>query len=144
MSDRHRLDRVMAVVRTSARQLIRADGVTFVMRDGAECVYVEEDAIGPLWRGQRFPLSRCVSGWVMANDAVAVIPDITVDDRVLQDAYRATFVRSMAMVPVGQPPVAAIGAYWSTPHVATENEVDTLRALAESAMIQAEGDSERA
>jgi two-component system CheB/CheR fusion protein len=129
-------ERVMNVVRTSARHLVGADGVTFIMRQGDHCVYVEEDAIGPLWKGQRFPLERCVSGWVMLNSQPTVIPDIGVDPRVPQDAYRSTFVRSMAMVPVGSPPLGAIGAYWATRHEATENELDTLKAIAESALIQ--------
>lgn len=129
-------EQVMKVVRTSARHLVGADGVTFILRQSDHCVYVEEDAIGPLWKGQRFPLERCVSGWVMLNGRPTVIPDIAVDARVPQEAYRATFVRSMAMVPVGSPPLGAIGAYWATRHEATENELDTLKAIAESALIQ--------
>ena len=33
-----------------------------VRRDGDEVVYVTEDAISPLWTGQRFPIRICVSG----------------------------------------------------------------------------------
>ncbi len=33
------LDRVMEIVRTTARELIGADGVTFVLRDGDRCHY---------------------------------------------------------------------------------------------------------
>src|SRR5262249_50819595 len=111
------LTHVLGVVRTVARQLTGADGVTFVLRDGDECVYVEEDAVGPLWRGRRFPMTQCVSGWVMTNALDAVILDIYNDPRVPVEAYRPTFVRSMAMVPVGAPPLGAIGAYWARPHL---------------------------
>ena len=64
-----------SVVR-SARNLIGADGATVVFRDGDLCFYAEEDAIGPLWKGQRFPMSYYISGWVMEHGVPAVIPDI--------------------------------------------------------------------
>lgn len=130
------LARVMDIVRTVARQLVGADGVTFVLRDHDECFYVEEDGVGPLWKGQRFPLNMCVSGWVMTHGEAAIIPDIYSDRRVLQDAYRPTFVKSMAMVPVGAPPFAAIGAYWGTMHEASASQMETLKAIAESALLQ--------
>jgi hypothetical protein len=134
--DQQAVQRVMDVVRTAARQLVGADGVTFVRRDGDYCLYLEEDAVGPLWKGQRFPLDLCVSGWVISNDAAAVIPDIYSDPRVLVEAYRPTFVRSMAMVPFGRPPIGAIGAYWARPHEATQSQLETLAAIADSALIQ--------
>ena len=31
------------------------------------CYYADEDAISPLWKGQRFPMSACISGWAMLN-----------------------------------------------------------------------------
>jgi two-component system CheB/CheR fusion protein len=132
------LARVLDIVRTVARNLIGADGVTVVVRDGNDCVYIEEDAIGPLWKGQRFPIGQCVSGWVITHNSAAVIPDIHADDRVLQAAYRPTFVRSMAMVPVGNPPIAAIGAYWASAHTATDSQMDILAAIGDSALIQTE------
>src|ERR1044071_5515183 len=115
-----RLSRLMHIVRTAARKLIGADGVTFVLRDGDYVRYVEEDAVSPLWKGQRFPLYMCVSGWVITHAEPAIIPDIYQDERVLLPAYRGTFVKSMAMVPVGKPPLAAIGAYWATHHTASQ------------------------
>ena len=122
-----------AVVRGAARSLLGCDGITFVVRDvGEMCHYVEEDAVAPLWKGQKFPMSVCVSGWVMTHGATVIIPDIYADPRVPHDAYRPTFVKSMAMVPVGKG-YAAIGAYWAQPHAATQNEVEMLQAMAESA-----------
>ncbi|CAK0768100.1 hypothetical protein WCLP8_410005 [uncultured Gammaproteobacteria bacterium] len=61
------LDEIMAVVRRGARHLTGADGVTFVLRDGGFCHYADEDAISPLWKGQRFPLEICISGWAMLH-----------------------------------------------------------------------------
>lgn len=91
---------VTDIVRSAARSLTGADGATFVLRDGDQCFYAEEDAIAPLWKGQRFPMSACISGWVMLNGQPAVIDDIYADPRIPADAYRPTFVKSLAMVPV--------------------------------------------
>ena len=57
-----KIDEASAIFKTAARRLIGADGVTLVLREGHSCHYVEEDAISPLWKGQRFPMSACVSG----------------------------------------------------------------------------------
>ena len=128
------LDEVIAVTRHAARTLTGADGVTFVLRAGEMCYYVDEEAIGPLWKGQRFPLERCISGWVMLHRQSAVIPDIYLDDRIPHEAYRPTFVKSLVMVPVRKAdPIAAIGAYWSTPHVATLEHTRIIELLAEAA-----------
>ena len=81
--------------------MISADGVTFVLRDYSNCHYVEEDAISPLWKGQRFPMTSCISGWAMMNNKTAVIPDIFADDRIPHEVYRKTFVKSLVMAPVG-------------------------------------------
>ena len=125
---------VIRAVRASARELIGADGVTFVLREGDYCHYAEEDAIGPLWKGRRFPMHTCISGWVMKHGESAVIPDIYLDPRIPVEAYRPTFVRSLAMVPVGSVAlVAAIGAYWAAPHTATAEQMDALHALADAA-----------
>jgi two-component system CheB/CheR fusion protein len=35
------LSEVTAIVRTTARRLTRADGVTFVLKDGDECFYAD-------------------------------------------------------------------------------------------------------
>ncbi len=125
------LEQVMGIVRTSARQLTGADGATFVLRDGDCCYYAEENAISPLWKGQRFPLETCISGWVMINAKPAVIEDIYKDPRIPADAYRPTFVKSLAMVPIrNNQPVAAIGNYWATIRKPTAEELDILQALA--------------
>lgn len=122
---------IAAIVRTAARRLSGADGVTVVVRDADRCRYLDEDAIEPLWKGMTFPLAACVSGWAMLNGKAAVIPDIYADDRVPHDAYRPTFVKSMVMTPVRpSDPVAAIGAYWARPHQPTQSEIDILQTIA--------------
>jgi serine/threonine protein kinase len=127
---------VQEIVRTAARRLTGADGAAFVLRDGDQCHYADEDAIGPLWKGQRFPLSACVSGWTMTHRRPAVIEDIAADDRVPHDAYRPTFVKSLAMVPIrALDPVGAIGVYWAERHAPTAEEVRLLQALADSTAV---------
>lgn len=124
---------VQEIIRSAARRLAAADGATFVLRDIDQCFYADEDAISPLWKGQRFPLTNCISGWAMLNAQTVVIPDIFDDDRVPVEAYRPTFVKSLAMVPVGhEKPVAAIGAYWAHRHAATLDEVGLLEGLADA------------
>jgi GAF domain-containing protein len=127
------LEDVVGILRGSARAGASADGMTVVLRDGELCHYVEEDAVGPLWKGQRFPLRECISGWSMLNRETAVIPDIRHDDRIPKDAYRPTFVRSLVMVPIGSNPVGAVGAYWREKHVASAAEIGSLQRLAKAA-----------
>ena len=126
------LETVIVIARRAARELTGADGVSIVLRSGNECYYADEDAIAPLWKGRRFPLEACVSGWVMTENLAVVIPDIYADARVPHEVYRPTFVKSLAMVPVRAPePIAAIGAYWADQHEATEDELGTMTLLAD-------------
>ena len=124
-------DEIIEIVRGSARSVVSADGVTFVLRDYSHCHYVEEDAISPLWKGQKFPMTSCISGWAMMNNKTAVIPDIFVDDRIPHEVYRKTFVKSLVMAPVGfDTPVAAIGAYWRDKPIITGREVSAVETFA--------------
>ncbi len=133
------LPTVMDIVRHAARKLTGADGATFVLRDNGKCFYAEEDAISPLWKGQRFPMSACISGWVMINRQPAVIEDIYADPRIPADAYRPTFVRSLAMVPIRTiDPVGAIGNYWATQHLPSPEQVKVLQALADITAVTME------
>ncbi len=122
---------VAEVVRKAARRVSGADGVAFVLRDNNQCWYFDEDAIGPLWKGKRFPLTACISGWAMLNRQTVIIPDIYLDDRIPHDAYRPTFVKSLVMTPVRlEDPVAAIGAYWAKEHVPGPEVVKKLQVIA--------------
>jgi two-component sensor histidine kinase len=130
------LPEVMEIVTHAARVILSADGITFVLRDGVRCYYAEEDAIGPLWKGRRFPMSACISGWCMEHGRTVAIPDIYDDERIPQDAYRPTFVKSLAMVPVRQEePIAALGAYWARPHHASAAELELLQTIANAAAL---------
>jgi signal transduction histidine kinase len=133
------VETVQAVVLHAVRRVTGADGVTFVVRDGDQCFYADEDAIGPLWKGQRFPASSCISGWVMQHGQPAVIPDISSDVRIPQGVYRPTFVRSLAMVPMrAVDPLGAIGVYWSQRHVADPADVEAVQAIADATAVTME------
>ncbi len=130
---------IQEIVRHAARDLTGADGATFVLREDDHCRYADEDAIEPLWKGMRFPMGACISGWSMLHRKVAVIPDIYADSRIPADAYRPTFVKSLAMVPIRSlDPIGAIGNYWAARHEATEEEVQTLQALADTTAVALE------
>lgn len=127
-------EEIIRIVNHTARTGTGADGVSFVMREGDMCHYVAEDAITPLWKGRRFPMNECVSGWAMLHRQAVAIPDITLDQRVPQDAYRTTFVHSLVMVPIrSQAPLGAIGAYWAESRQFTPATVVWLQALADAA-----------
>lgn len=133
------LSDITVMVRKAARKIAQADGVTFVLKDQDMCSYVDEEAIAPLWKGQKFPLNACVSGWAMIHKEAVIIEDIYKDTRVPIDAYRPTFVKSMAMTPIRQEnPIGAIGTYWKDQHRPTSEQMELLQALANSASIAIE------
>lgn len=133
------LETVMRIVRTAARKLTGADGATFVLRDGDLCFYADEDAISPLWKGSRFPMHTCVSGWAMTHGQAVVIEDIYNDPRVPVEAYRLTFVKSLAMVPIRtQEPIGAIGNYWANRHIPSAAELKMLQSLADITAVTME------
>lgn len=133
------METVMRIVRTKARQLTGADGATFVLRDNDRCHYVDEDAIGPLWKGQRFPMKICISGWAMLNRQPAVVENIYEDSRIPINAYEPTFVRSLVMVPIrSMDPIGAIGTYWAQTRVPTKEEITLLQSLADITAVSIE------
>lgn len=139
LSSARTTDAVAQVVKTTARALVSADGATFVLRDGDRCFYLDEDAIEPLWKGQRFAQHSCVSGWVMSHAEQVAIEDIYVDARVPHAAYRPTFVKSLVMTPVRRAsPIAAIGIYWATQRSATPGELALLQDLADTTAVALE------
>jgi PAS domain S-box-containing protein len=134
LSSAQSLDSVQDIVAISARRLIGADGATLVFKENDHCFYVNEDAIEPLWKGKKFPMDSCISGWVMENKKPVVIEDIFSDDRIPKDLYSATFVKSLAMVPVNiSEPIGAIGNYWKETYIPTETEIQLLQTLADAA-----------
>lgn len=142
-------DAVVDALRKTTRATLGADGIAVILRQNERCHYVAEDALSPLWTGQDFAIAECVSGIAMMTNTVISIPDIFQDPRVPQDAYAPTFVRSMAMAPIGAPtPVAALGVYWAElnrPDAATIAILTRIAAAATQALANiADADKARA
>jgi two-component sensor histidine kinase len=132
-------EEIVELIRTSARRLIGCDGVAMVLRDGDLCHYIEEDAVGPLWKGRKFAMTDCISGWAMLHKQTAAIPDIAQDARIPVHLYRDTFVQSLVMAPVGvEHPIAALGAYWGAVYQPSDYEIETVETLARATAIALE------
>lgn len=130
------LNELMFIIRKGARKLTSADGVTFVLKDKDNCFYADEDAITPLWKGKKFPLDHCISGWSMLNKETTVIKNIYLDARIPQDVYRQTFVKSLAMIPIRKlEPIGAIGCYWKNEYKPTDDEIKYLEVIADITAI---------
>lgn len=130
------VDTITKIVSEAARSLTGADGVSVVLKDRDHCYYAEENAIAPLWKGRRFPMASCVSGWVMMNAKQLIVRDVYADSRIPEDLYRPTFVKSLAMVPIRRDaPIGAIGNYWATPHLPSAEEMRILQALADTTSV---------
>ena len=130
------LQELLPAICRAAREIAEADGATMVLREGDQVYYAEEDAIEPLWKGQRFPITMCISGWAILKHKPAIVEDILTDKRLPIESYQSTFVKSLLMVPVrNQNPLGAIGVYWARHHRPDEREVALLEALADSAHI---------
>jgi signal transduction histidine kinase len=133
------LQAVMAIVRRAARALTDSDGATFVLREGERCLYADEDAISPLWKGQYFRLENCISGWSILSGRPVAIENVFTDPRIPVDAYRQTFVKSLAMAPIRTAaPMGAIGVYWARRHACTADELMLLEALANTTAVAME------
>ncbi len=122
---------IVDITRHAARDITGALGVAIVLRDGDLCHYIAEDSAVPLWTGQKFPLTACISGWAMLNRTQVAIADIYVDDRIPHEAYRPTGIHSLVMTPVGEPePFGALGVYWREVREPTADERSSMAALA--------------
>ncbi|AFL72727.1 PAS domain S-box protein [Thiocystis violascens] len=129
-----------AIVCAAARQLTGADGTTLALRDGDDCACLDEDAIGPLWKGQRLPLAACVSGWTIQQAEPIVIEDRAHDPGILsgtpEDVDSRTFVRGLSLVPVGRSdPAGALGCYWARPYRISVEELGLQQALADATAV---------
>ena len=133
------LPTILAITRGAARELTGADGATIALRDGDQCWFADEDAIAPLWKGQRFPLDHSLTGRAISGRETIVIDDVHADGRITAEPLRDSFVRSLAIVPIRRldpnGPIGAIGIYRAVPHRASATELRVLEALADSTGI---------
>jgi PAS domain S-box-containing protein len=127
---------VQRIVAAAAKKITGADGAAFVYKEGDYCYYADEQAIKPLWKGLRFPLEQCITGWVMLNKEPAIIKDVYKDHRIPHEVYKKTFVKSLAAFPVNIiKPVAAIAIYWRMIYEPDTIEIKLMQTLADAAAI---------
>lgn len=120
----------------AARSLLEADGACVVFREDEQVYYFREDAVAPLWAGQRFPIKNCISGWSMLHGVPVIIEDIYKDSRIPIDYYEKTFVRSLVMQPIERTrPFGAIGVYWAKQYVPPASQLRFLQALGDLAAL---------
>ena len=133
------MQEITAVVSSAARSLAQADGATFVLLEGDKCHYVDEDAVSPLWKGERFAKSECISGWVIENKESAFVGNVYADPRIPIELYRDTFVQSLISVPVRpEAPLGAIGVYWAVKAEQQAKTVQLIQSLADLASVAME------
>ncbi|MCB0876642.1 MAG: sensor domain-containing diguanylate cyclase [Solirubrobacterales bacterium] len=138
-SDRGELQRIVC---RAARRITEADGAAYIVRDGKQCHYAEEDSEAPLWKGSFFPMGECISGWTMVYRQAVAVSDIVLDDRLRPQMYEPTYVQSMAMVPIrSTAPVGAIGVYWDRTHIPSKAQLSGLQALADATAVALENAS---
>lgn len=127
---------LQTIVADAARKLVNAKGTTFVIKDNESCSYVEEDTDTPLWKGKKFPLNKCITGWVMLNRKPAIIHNIYEDERIPIELYKNTFVKSLAVFPANEKdPKFTIGCYWDDHYKPDKEEIQLIKTLAEAANI---------
>lgn len=122
---------ILAAFCTYARQLVQADGVAIVLRQG-ECFHARADAAGEvLWQGQHCPLMSCITGWSLLRQETVVVEDVSSDPRVLHAVHRPCCVVSVVMVPVRHGEAgAAVGVYWNASRKPGDAAVALLETLA--------------
>jgi signal transduction histidine kinase len=130
---------LMSIVCKASRILTGADGASFVLREGEVCMYADEEAIAPLWKGEKIAAQACISGWAMAHCQPAVVEDTRRDARTPAQTYARTFARSAVCVPVrSKDPIGAIEVCWSTTGLRESWEIRLLQSLADAAAVAME------
>jgi PAS domain S-box-containing protein len=133
LSSARTLEHVISIIKKSARNLLGADGFTFILKENNQCHYIEEESIKPLWKGQKFPINGCLSGWVMLNRQITIIDDVASNPKTPADVYAHTFVKSLVITPVNmQDPVAALEFYWGRKYKPAEQEIELISTLADA------------
>lgn len=129
-------DDITATLKTASKRLLHCDACSIIMRAGDDCHYIDEDSEQPLWKGMKFPLDHCITGWAIKHGSTVVIPDIYDDARVPADLYRHTPIQSLMVAPLKNQNVqGAISVYWSKHHNPSAAEIHILDTLADIASL---------
>jgi signal transduction histidine kinase len=124
-------DRVMATVLSVTRKITGAQGAVFIVYEGEQCFFADEDATQPLWKDLYFPIHQRIEGLALQNKQTLCVEDIYTDDRIKPEIYRSTFIRSLTVVPFDRASsTGAIGIYWPDIHRSSDEEIAMLQSLA--------------
>jgi hypothetical protein len=132
------MEAVVARVCAAARELSGSDAAVLVLREGELAHVVGEDADTAYWKGRRFRIAESVTGWVIEHAEPVVLDDIHVDPRVSADIYRASYVKSMAVMPLGRPALGSLSNLWRGRHQPTAEELKVMGMLADAAAVALE------
>lgn len=133
------------VISHTARRLNRANGSDVALLEGASCHFVDEDGLGPGWKGRRIPVDSCLAGWSIRNRRPLVVTDVLADIRLPVAPFWSTPVTSLMVVPIRSKfPIGALSNYWIEPHSPTDEDVTLLQALADAASVALENAAGRA
>jgi diguanylate cyclase (GGDEF)-like protein/PAS domain S-box-containing protein len=139
LSGAHNTQDIVDILKSAVRRLAGADGGVVMLRDGDDIHSVDEDAPGPFWKGQRFPLNSCLGGWVILNRQCAVIEDVLSDPRVSVAICAHTLARGLAIFPIrSADPIGVLGVYWKQRRLADPGLVSALQTLANASAIAIE------
>lgn len=128
------LDTVVTTIVSAARRITGADSAAFIVREGDQGFFAEEDAMQLHWKGSRFPIGQRIEGLSLQNKLPVYIEDIYTDNRIAQEVYRSTPFRSLAIVPVcSGEKNGAISIYWCDLHPCSPEEVTLIQSLADLA-----------
>jgi PAS domain S-box-containing protein len=141
----HQLSRARSVqsiaelVCAVARSLSDSDGAAMSLSEGTARRYVDEDAMGPLWKGKLFERSDDVAGFAIERRQCAFIEDIQMDERFSHERFRSTFVKSTLIVPLGRDePIGTLEVFWATAHRSSSEQAGLLQAIADAACMALE------
>jgi signal transduction histidine kinase len=133
------MEQMQEAITHSARNLVHSDSAALVMLEDGLCHHVAEDSSIRLWKGGKFSMDECVSGWSISHNKTAVIRDLASDSRVLTKHYASTPIKSLVMAPIFlDRPIGAIGAYWNEVFEPSPTDIKILQTLADSAAMSIE------
>ncbi|HSN18127.1 MAG TPA: ATP-binding protein [Gammaproteobacteria bacterium] len=122
----------------AARQMSGADAAVLSLKEGELCHVIGEDAVTPYWKGRRYPCKETVTGWVIEHGQPLVVDDMD-DPRVAAVSHRNSYVKSMAVVPLGKPEISgSLSALWRGRHRPTDDEVRLMGMLADAGTLAME------
>jgi light-regulated signal transduction histidine kinase (bacteriophytochrome) len=116
------------------RKITGADSVAYIVQEGDQCFFADEDATQPLWKGSQFHIHQRVEGTSIQSKQTVYIEDIYTDDRTAAEVYRSTPFKSLAVIPVcNGDKTGAIGIYWCNTRPSSAEELTLLHSLADIA-----------